>query len=167
MKFNKIVKELLEQAQIPPTPPAYIQQLDLSERDKDILATLLVKEAGGEQDYVSGMAGVMNVIYNRAKGNPKDFVREATKKLQFSAFNNIKTPEQMNQLIASSKSHKAFNSAKQLVQSAIQGKLTDITSKSTHYFAASGPNKINAPRWADPYKETNKVGHHQFYRDIR
>ena len=63
MKFNNLVKKILEQADI---PPAHIQQYDLSERDKNILATLLVKEAGGEKDYVAGMAGVMNVIYNRA-----------------------------------------------------------------------------------------------------
>ena len=52
MKFQELVN-LLEQADLP--PPAYVQQFDLSDRDKDILATLLVKEAGGERDYISGM----------------------------------------------------------------------------------------------------------------
>ena len=164
MKFNNLVKKILEQADI---PPAHIQQYDLSERDKNILATLLVKEADGEKDYVAGMAGVMNAIYNRARGNPRDFVREATRKLQFSAFNAIKTPQQMDQLIAVTKNHQAFNAARQMVQRAIQGKLQDITSKSTHYYAASGPNKISAPRWADPTKKTNKIGHHQFYSGIK
>ena len=165
MRFNDLVKSLLEQADLP--PPAYVQQFDLSDREKDILATLLIKEAGGEKDYIAGMAAVMNVISNRAKNDPRNFVREALKRYQFSAFNAIKTPQQMSQLISDTKKHKAYNAAMSLVQSAIKGKLTDITNKSTHYYAASGPNKIVAPKWADPAKRTNKIGHHQYYTGIR
>lgn len=157
MTYDRLVKSLLEQAGIP----------SLSERDKDILATLLVKEAGGEQDYIAGMAGVMNVINNRAKGNTKDFINQATKKFQFSAFNGITTPQQMNQLIAATRSHKAFKAAREMVDRAVSSKLTDVTSKSTHYYAASGPNKIAPPKWADPAKKTNKIGHHQFYTGIK
>jgi len=164
VKFQELVN-LLEQADLP--PPAYVQQFDLSDRDKDILATLLVKEAGGERDYISGMAAVMNVIYNRARGNPREFVRQAIRKYQFSAFNEIKTPVQMQELINKTKSHKAYNAAKEMVNKAIKGRLTDITDKSTHYYASSGPNKINPPKWADPTKETNKIGNHQFYTGIR
>lgn len=157
MTFNNLVKALLEQAGLPV----------LTDRDKDILATLLVKEAGGEKDYIAGMAGVMNVIQTRAKNNPKDFVNQATKKFQFSAFNAIKTPQQMDQLIAATKTHQAYKAAKEMVEKAIQNKLTDVTAKSTHYYAASGPNKITAPKWADPTKRTNKIGHHQFYTNIK
>jgi len=46
MRFNSLVESILEAVTLPP-PPAYVQQVDISERDKDILATLLVKEAGG------------------------------------------------------------------------------------------------------------------------
>lgn len=157
MNFDALVKFILEQASISV----------LSERDKDILATLLVREAGGEKDYIVGMAGVMNVIQTRAKGNPKDFVNQATKKFQFSAFNEIKTPQQMNQLIVATKSHRAFKAAREMVERAITGKLTDVTSKSTHYYAATGPNKISPPKWADPARRTNKIGHHQFYSGIK
>lgn len=167
MKFNDLVNNILEQADLPPPPPAMVQQFDLPDRDKDILATLLVKEAGGERDYIAGMAAVMNVIFNRAKGDPRNFVREATRKLQFSAFNAVKTPQQMTMVISDTKKHKAFEAAKAMVQRAIQGKLTDITDKSTHYYAASGPNKIKPPKWADSTKTTNKIGHHQFYRGIK
>ena len=165
MKFNSLVQQILEQADIP--PPAYVQQFDLSDRDKDLLATLLVKEAGGEKDYIAGMAGVMNVIVNRAKNNPRAFVKQSIRKYQFSAFNDIKTPQQMQELINNTKQHRAFNAAKEMVQKAIQGKLTDVTSKSTHYYASSGPNKIKPPKWADPTKKTNKIGHHQFYTRIK
>lgn len=157
MTFNALVKTLLEQTNTPV----------LTNRDKDILATLLVKEAGGEKDYIAGMAGVMNVIQTRSKNNPKDFVNQATRKFQFSAFNAIKTPQQMDQLINATKSHHAFKAAREMVEKAIQGRLTDITSKSTHYYAASGPNKISPPTWADPAKRTNKIGHHQYYTNIR
>lgn len=163
MKFNRLVEKILEQVDV----PAYVQQFDLSDREKDILATLLVKEAGGEKDYITGMAAVMNVIVNRAKNNPREFLRQALKKYQFSAFNEIKTPQQMDETIKQSKNHKAFLPAKEMVQKAISGKLTDITNQSTHYYASSGPNKIKPPRWADPTKETNKIGHHQFYQGIR
>ena len=71
MKFNRLVEKILEQVDV----PAYVQQFDLSDREKDILATLLVKEAGGEKDYITGMAAVMNVIVNRAKNNPREFLR--------------------------------------------------------------------------------------------
>lgn len=158
MKFNALVKNLLEQT---------LSKKDLSERDKNILAALLVREAGGEKDYIAGMAGVMNVIVNRANNNPNNFIKEALKRYQFSAFNEIKTPQQMDQLVSSTLNHRAFKAAKEMVQKAISGGLTDITNKSTHYYAASGPNKINAPKWADPAKKTNKIGHHQFYSNIK
>lgn len=167
MRFNSLVESILEAVTLPPPPPAYVQQMDISDRDKDILATLLVKEAGGEADYIAGMAAVMNVIANRAKNNPRMFVKEAIRKYQFSAFNNIKTPQQMQQLIAATKQHKAYQAAKSMVQSAIQGKLTDITGKATHYYAATGPGKIASPKWAVPTKTTNKIGHHQYYSGIR
>jgi len=158
MRFDDIVKSILEQN---------LNRPPVTQRDLDILATLLVKEAGGESDYIAGMAGVMNVIVNRAKGNPANFVREATKRLQFSAFNTIKTPQQMDQLIAATKKHKAYAAAKEMAVKAVQGRLQDITSRSTHYYAASGPNKIAPPTWADPAKKTNKIGHHQFFSNIR
>ena len=167
MRFNDLVKKILEAVDLPPAPPPYVQQLDLPDRDKNILATLLVREAGGEKDYIAGMAAVMNVIANRAKNDPREFVRQAVRKYQFSAFNAIKTPQQLDQLIASTKSHKAYNAAMSMVESAIKGKLTDITGKATHYYAASGPNKIVPPKWADPAKRTNKVGHHQYFKGIK
>jgi len=43
MRFNSLVESILEAVTLPPPPPAYVQQVDISERDKDILATLLVK----------------------------------------------------------------------------------------------------------------------------
>ena len=73
----------------------------------------------------------------------------------------------MDQLIAITKKHKAYAAAKEMVVRAIQGKLQDITGSSTHYYAASGPNEIMPPGWADPTKKTNKIGHHQFFSNIR
>ena len=70
MRFNDIVNSILEQNVSRPL---------LSQRDQDILATLLVREAGGEKDYIAGMAGVMNVIVNRAKKNPANFKRSNKK----------------------------------------------------------------------------------------
>ena len=167
MRFNGLIEKILEAVDTPPSPPAYVQQLDLSDRDKNILATLLVKEAGGERDYIAGMAAVMNVIANRAKNNPREFVKQALRKYQFSAFNDIKTPQQMDQAIAHTRSHKAYNAAMSMVESATKGKLTDITGKATHYYAASGPSKIMPPKWADPSKRTNKIGHHQYFKGIK
>ena len=167
MRFNDLVKKILEAVDLPPASSAYVQQLDLSDRDKNILATLLVKEAGGEKDYIAGMAAVMNVIANRAKNDPREFVRQALRRYQFSAFNDVKTPQQMDQAITNARSHKAYNAAMSMVESAIKGKLTDITGKATHYYAASGPNKIVPPKWADPARRTNKIGHHQYFKGIR
>lgn len=163
MKLNDLYKLVIELAL--PSPVA--KTTGPSSRDRDILATLLVKEAGGDADYVSSMAGVMNAVVNRAKRDPSKFVAVATKPRQFSCFDAIKTPQMMDVLIQKTKMHPAYNAALSLVDSALKGKLMDITQGSTHYYANKGINKIKAPYWANPTKKTNQIGSHQYLKDIK
>jgi len=163
VRLNDLYKLVVELTLPAPVSKPFV----LSARDRDILATLLVREAGGDADYVSSMAGVMNSVVNRAKRDPSKFVAVALQPQQFSCFNSIKTPQMMDALIQKTKQHPAYNSALSLVDSAVKGKLLDITQGSTHYYANKGTNKIKTPYWAEPDKETNQIGNHLYYKDIK
>jgi spore germination cell wall hydrolase CwlJ-like protein len=163
VKLNDLYKLVIEQT----IPSPAVKPAAPSIRDRDILATLLVKEAGGDADYVSSMAGVMNAVVNRAKRDPNKFVAVATKPRQFSCFNAITTPQMMDALIQKTKMHPAYNAALSLVDSAMKGKLLDITQGSTHYYANKGTNKIKAPYWANATKKTNQIGNHQYLKGIK
>lgn len=162
MKFDSLVQTILEQ-----TRP-------LSPFDIDVLAALLVKEAGGEKDYITGMAGVMNVIATRAKNNPANFIGVALKPKQFSAFNIVKNQQDLVNIVSQTKKHPRFNAAKQMVISASQGKLPNIVSGASHYHVTSGPSTVK-PKWTSPQyggKNTQAVptttlGHHTFFTGIK
>ena len=89
MRFDDLVKKILEAvADLPPPPPAIVQKAEAPIRNVDIIAAALIGEAGGEG--YKGMQAVMNVIVNRSKSS-NDFVRAAVanvlKPKQFSFFN--------------------------------------------------------------------------------
>jgi spore germination cell wall hydrolase CwlJ-like protein len=163
VKLNDLYKLVVELTLPAPVSKPFM----LSARDRDILATLLVREAGGDVDYVSSMAGVMNTVVNRARRDPSKFVAVAVQPQQFSCFNNIKTAQMMDALIQKTKQHSAYSSALSLVDSAVKGKLLDITKGSTHYYANKGTNKIKTPYWAEQNKETNQIGNHLYYKNIK
>lgn len=156
MRFNNLVTALMEQNTAP----------SISERDRDIVAALLIGEAGGEKDYVAGMGAVMNVIVNRAKNNPAKFVAVVTQPQQFSAFNNIKTSADMDKAIAKAKLHPNFKTARSLVDSAARKSLPSVVGPSTHYYANLGAQKIAAPRWSKKGTPTAQVGSHKFLTNI-
>lgn len=162
MKFDSLVQSILEQVK------------PLSPFDIDVLAALLVKEAGGERDYITGMAGVMNVIATRAKNNPAGFIGVALKPKQFSAFNAIKTQQDLINIVNQTKKHPRFNAARQMVVSASQGKLPNIVGGASHYHVTSGQSTVK-PRWTSPQyggknpqaTPTTTLGHHTFFTGIK
>jgi len=145
-----------------------IEQQSLTERDKDILATLLVGEAGGEKDYIASMASVMSVVTNRAGGDLSKFVKVATQPKQFSTFNKIQTPQQMDLRISQAKKHPAFAGARNIVDSALKRTLPSVVGSATHYYANKGAEKIKPPFWTKTGspQPTGQVGSHAFFTNI-
>jgi len=160
--FNKLVYTILEQVR------------PLSPFDIDVLAALLVKEAGGEKDYIAGMAGVMNTIASRANNNPSNYIKVALKPKQFSAFNNIKSQQDLVNTVAQTKTHPRFNAAKQMVVSASRGTLPNLIGSAKHYHVTKGPSKVT-PSWSSPQyggsnplaKPTTTIGNHTFFSGVR
>jgi len=162
MRYNRLVSIILEAVS---QPPAF---------DVDVLATLLVKEAGGEKDYIAGMAGVMNTIVARANKNSKFFIPVALKPRQFSALNNIKTQQQLTALVNQTKSHPNFNAAKNIVFSAYKGTLPNLIGTAKHYHVTKGSSKAT-PSWSTPQYggkniaalPTATIGNHTFFSGVR
>lgn len=162
MNFDKLVNQLLEQTK------------QLSQFDIDVLAALLVKEAGGERDYIAGMAGVMNTINARAKKNPANYISVALKPKQFSAFNSIKTQQDLINVINQTKKHPRFNAARDMVISAASGTLPNLIGPATHYHVTSGPSTVK-PSWTSPQyggrnpqaAPTTTIGNHTFFSGVR
>ena len=162
MTCNKLVDTLLEQSK------------PLSNFDVDTLAALLVKEAGGEADYITGMAGVMNAIASRAGSNPSRFISVALKPKQFSAFNAVKTQQDLVNIINQAKKHPRFNAAREMVLSASRGTLPNIVGGASHYHVTSGPGAVT-PKWTAPQyggknpaaTPTTTLGHHTFFTGIK
>ncbi|NDA63753.1 MAG: hypothetical protein EBX50_17240 [Chitinophagia bacterium] len=162
MKFDNLVNLILEQTK------------SLSPFDIDVLAALLVKEAGGERDYIAGMAGVMNTINARAKKNPSNYISVALKPKQFSAFNSIKSQQDLINIVNQTKKHPNFNAAKDMVISAASGTLPNLIGPATHYHVTSGPSTVR-PSWTSPQyggkntqaSPTTTIGSHTFFSGVR
>jgi hypothetical protein len=162
VKFDNLVNSILEQARA------------LSPFDIDVLAALLVKEAGGERDYIAGMAAVMNTIAARAKKNPANYISVALKPKQFSAFNSIKTQQDLINVVNQTKKHPNFNAARDMVVSAAAGTLPNLIGPATHYHVTKGSSTVK-PSWTSPQyggknpsaTPTTTVGSHTFFSGVR
>lgn len=162
MKFDTLVNSILEQTK------------QLSPFDIDVLAALLVKEAGGERDYIAGMAAVMNTIAARAKKNPANYIGVALKPKQFSAFNNVRNQQDLVNIVTQTKKHPNFNAARDMVLSATAGTLPNLIGPATHYHVTQGPSTVK-PSWTSPQyggknpsaTPTTTVGSHTFFSGVR
>lgn len=125
---------------------------------RDILATCLVLEAGSE-GYL-GMQAVMNVIINRAGGNPGEFYAQATRENQFSSLNSARSTLLSNYhtLIDRAKQNPAWVDAQDIVRRAQVKGLSDLTNGATHFYSVSK----TPPAWAKNLSETSTIGKHRF-----
>jgi len=177
MRFNLLVKQLLEAADVPPQPPGIVQSAPKQAiRNMDIIAAALIGEAGGEGE--KGMHAVMNVISNRAQTS-SDFVKGTVqvvlKPKQFSFFNKYTSgQESMASIVDKAKQHPNWPKALELALAGLSKKLPDITDGATHYHVSSGPSKVQ-PKWSHPQVGgknpqavvTNTIGRHTFLKNIR
>ena len=127
--------------------------------DREIVATCLVLEAGGEGP--EGMQAVLNVILNRSGGNLYRMVPETVKPGAFSCMASVWKSDlpDYEPLISCAKDQSAaYEEATQLIALMEEGFLADNTHGATHYHAAS----IH-PYWADSLRYLTTIGGHHFY----
>lgn len=127
---------------------------------KEVIATCLILEAGGEGER--GMQAVMNVIQNRAHGDPQEFYAETVAPHQFAVFDSARGFffKDFTLVIKKAERHPAWPVALALVERAYRADLVDITGGATHFSSARRPK----PGWARDLRETVVIGNHRFMK---
>jgi N-acetylmuramoyl-L-alanine amidase len=131
----------------------------LDRSDRQIVATCLVLEAGGEGP--EGMQAVLNVILNRAGGNLYRMVPETLRYGAFSCMASVWRTEKPDFTLLfdrATEQRKAYEQAMQLIDLMEEGFLADNTCGATHYHADT-----IRPYWADSLRYLTTIGRHIFY----
>ncbi len=131
----------------------------LSSYDRQIVASCLVLEAGGEGP--EGMQAVLNVILNRAEGSLHRVVPETVKIGAFSCMSSVwkRSEPNYSPLIRRAENQSdAYEEAMNLISLMEEGFLRDNTRGATHYHAA-----YIHPYWADSLRYLTTIGNHIFY----
>jgi spore germination cell wall hydrolase CwlJ-like protein len=137
-----------------------------SEKDRDILARTLWGEARGEG--LAGQVAVAWTIRNRVNdGRAKSWWGEGysgvcLKSWQFSCWNKN---DANYSFLSGAKPIPAgeFAQAQKAADLVMSGSVKDPTGGSTHYYATTMPKP---PTWVKGAKETLRLGHHIFFRDV-
>ena len=138
--------------------------------DCDVVAACLTLE----ESRTDGMAAIMCVINNRAKGDPKKFKEEVLKKWQFSCMNpHTVKGWSLASIVRKAKKRSNWKVAKNIVGSATLGLLKDTSDGATHYHVCYGKSKCK-PSWTHPSlggrnrkcKITKFIGTHAFLKDV-
>lgn len=118
--------------------------------DRDVIATTLIAEAGGER--VSGaMEAVYEVIVTRSQQRGISERAVVLQPKQFSCWNGKTVQEVVNK----ARRHPRYTEALNIV-----GTHTTFSMGANHYHA----DYVN-PHWARYMKKTTKIGRHIFYTD--
>ena len=131
----------------------------LSSYDRQIVATCMVLEAGGEGS--EGMQAVLNVILNRADGSLHRIVPETVKNGAFSCMSSVWKHSEPNYspLIRRAENQSgAYEQAMNLISLMEEGFLRDNTRGATHYHASS-----IQPYWISDMRYLTTIGNHIFY----
>ena len=112
----------------------------------DLLATVLTLE----DNTTKGMVAVNNVVWNRAKQDPKNIRKVLLKKWHFSCLNPHTIKKQhLSKLVEKAKSRSNWNVAKSIAENTYKGKVPITVKSATHYFVYTGKYKV-APYWGPP-----------------
>ncbi|MGO2711610.1 cell wall hydrolase [Pseudomonas helleri] len=137
-----------------------------TEKDRDILARTLWGEARGES--LAGQIAVAWTIRNRVNdGKAKSwwgegYVGVCQKPYQFSCWNK-NDPNFAYLSGAKAIPFRELAQARIAADQVIDGKVPDPTGGATHYYATTMPK---APAWTAKAKQTLKLGHHVFFKDV-
>lgn len=140
--------------------------MSATEKDLDILARTLYGEARGET--LAGMVAVAWTIRNRVNdGKAKSWWGEGyagvcLKPYQFSCWNKN---DPNFPFLSGAKPIPVAEMAKAVMvaTAVMDGAYPDPTGGATHYYATT---MSKAPAWAAKAKQTLKLGHHVFYKDV-
>ena len=142
------------------------KSMTATDRDRDVLARTLWGEARGES--LAGQIAVAWTIRNRVKdGKAKSWWGEGyagvcLKPYQFSCWNR-NDPNFAYLSGAKPIPFQEFAQAQIAADQVTSGKVPDPTDGATHYYATTMPA---APAWASKAKQTLKLGHHLFFKDV-
>jgi spore germination cell wall hydrolase CwlJ-like protein len=130
--------------------------------DREIIATCMVLEAGGEGP--EGMRAVLNVILHRAKSDWSRMVPVIVKPGAFSCMSSLWNTEELDYspLLSHAQSQsEPYTEAMNLISTMEQGLLTDNTSGATHYHA-----DYVTPCWISNMRYLTTIGGHLFYVEL-
>ena len=144
--------------------------LALNVPNVDLLATVLTLE----DNTTKGMVAINNVVWNRAKQNPKNIRKVLLKKWQFTCLNPHTIKKQhLSKLVEKAKSRSNWNVAKSIAENTYKGKFPITVKGATHYFVYKGRGKV-APYWGPPSlggknfksKVVGFVGDHVYLKNV-
>ena len=120
--------------------------------DRDVVASTLILEAGGE--YSEGaMEAVHEVIYNRSMKRNKPMSDVCLQKWQFSCWNG----KDIESNVMKAQKHPRWHEAMKIVDTA---QMSNFTNGADHYYA----EYIDEPYWAEDMTLTVKIGRHLFFK---
>ncbi|WP_122432135.1 cell wall hydrolase [Pseudomonas viridiflava] len=144
--------------------------MPVTEKDRDVLARTLWGEARGEG--LPGQIAVAWSIRNRVEmdlhndGKPdwwgEGYAGVCLKPWQFSCWNK-NDPNYPFLSGAKAIPFREFAQARIAADQVIEGKQPDPTGGATHYYSTTMPK---APTWAAKARQTLKLGHHIFFKDV-
>lgn len=140
--------------------------MNSAEKDREVLARTLWGEARGEG--FEGQVAVAWTIRNRVlDSNPKSWWGEGyagvcLKPWQFSCWNK-NDPNYAYLSGAKAIPAAQFSQAQKAADQVMSGSIPDPTSGATHYYATTMPKP---PAWAAEAKQTLRLGHHVFFKDV-
>jgi hypothetical protein len=131
----------------------------ISNYGRQIIASVLILEAADQG--VDGMQAVLNVIDNRANGNPAKALGQVARRKAFSSLNRVtsqRNPDYSPALRRAQRDH-MWETAMHMVDSYSRGyRLPDLTGGATHYC-------IDPPgSWRRQMVFTVRIGAHNFFR---
>lgn len=130
---------------------AFMSLASVHADETELVAAVLIGEAGGEPNPWLSMEAVMEVIQNRAKGSGLSFGQVVRDKGQFSCLNRVAPAK----LVKKAKVHTYWNIALDIAH----GVKTNHTRRADHFCERGA-----YPKWASLWKLTVIIGNHKFYR---
>ena len=135
----------------------------VTQNDLDILARTIAAEARSES--VLGQAAVAHVALNRLvsqHGGKENLTDILLAKKQFSAWNENERQNYTDMKnVYINKDDPSYENAKSISIAVLDGRITDPTYGSNHYYANKGANEISTPYWYDEQLKKSKTNRYQ------
>ena len=135
----------------------------ITQDDLDILARTIAAEARSES--VLGQAAVAHVALNRLvsqHGGEENLTDILLDNKQFSAWNENERQNYTDMKnVYINKNDPSYENAKSISIAVLDGRITDPTYGSNHYYANKGANKISTPYWYDEQLKKSKTNRYQ------